>query len=285
MSSTHHVAQINGQPLHYWSYGSPSATKPAVIAIHGFTGSHQGFYKIVPYLEKEYHVIAPDLPGFGESAANMPKLAIEDHASSIVAFITSLALPEPPVLLGHSYGTLVVSKIHQLAPYLSDHKTILVSPIPSPVRLLDRRLVGKVLGQLHYEFGARTGAVGTWWLKRRLTSRVITRTLIMSKDPTLRKEIYNEHFNNLEYLNNPYHYLALYKELNRNGIVAYARSVDKETLIITGGKDQAAPLSEQRKAAQLFTDATLEIIPNAGHLAHYEHPRKIARAIMAFLEK
>jgi pimeloyl-ACP methyl ester carboxylesterase len=43
------------------------ASKPAVLLLHGFPGSAGYFREVVPELSEAAYVIAPDLPGFGES--------------------------------------------------------------------------------------------------------------------------------------------------------------------------------------------------------------------------
>lgn len=42
---------------------------PAVLLLHGFPTSSHMFRRLIPALADRYHVIAPDYPGFGESAA------------------------------------------------------------------------------------------------------------------------------------------------------------------------------------------------------------------------
>ena len=42
---------------------------PVVLLLHGFPTSSHMFRDLIPYLADRFHVIAPDLPGFGQSAA------------------------------------------------------------------------------------------------------------------------------------------------------------------------------------------------------------------------
>ena len=57
---------MRGATTAYWVYG-PEDAETTVIAVHGFRGEHHGLEPVLAYLP-EVRVVAPDLPGFGESA-------------------------------------------------------------------------------------------------------------------------------------------------------------------------------------------------------------------------
>lgn len=65
---THYnTATIDGVDLFYREAGPANA--PVVLLLHGFPTSSHMFRNLIPALADRYHVIAPDYPGFGESAA------------------------------------------------------------------------------------------------------------------------------------------------------------------------------------------------------------------------
>lgn len=41
---------------------------PTILLLHGYTGTKYNWIKLAPYLTKDYHVVIPDLPGYGESS-------------------------------------------------------------------------------------------------------------------------------------------------------------------------------------------------------------------------
>jgi pimeloyl-ACP methyl ester carboxylesterase len=61
------TALVNGFKIFYREAGDPQ--KPAVLLLHGFPTSSQMFRNLIPQLADDYHVVAPDLPGFGLSDA------------------------------------------------------------------------------------------------------------------------------------------------------------------------------------------------------------------------
>jgi pimeloyl-ACP methyl ester carboxylesterase/DNA-binding winged helix-turn-helix (wHTH) protein len=65
---THYrTATIDGLGLFYREAGP--ANGPVVLLLHGFPTSSHMFRNLIPTLSDRYHVIAPDYPGFGQSAA------------------------------------------------------------------------------------------------------------------------------------------------------------------------------------------------------------------------
>ena len=61
----HHAIEIDGVSLFYREAGSPDL--PTVLLLHGFGASSYMFRDLMPQLAGRYHVIAPDLPGFGQT--------------------------------------------------------------------------------------------------------------------------------------------------------------------------------------------------------------------------
>lgn len=62
---SYHTVRIQGVDVFYREAGSPQA--PAVLLLHGFGASSYMFRELMPKLAAHYHVIAPDLPGFGQT--------------------------------------------------------------------------------------------------------------------------------------------------------------------------------------------------------------------------
>lgn len=93
---------VDGRAWPYLEGGDPG--KPLLLFVHGFAGDKDNWSMIAPYLTRDYHVIAPDLPGFGENERN-PALAYDIAAQTarLKAFVDALGL-ERPHLCGNSMG-------------------------------------------------------------------------------------------------------------------------------------------------------------------------------------
>ena len=72
---------IDGVDIAYREAGDPA--NPAVLLLHGFPTSSHMFRKLIPELSADYHVLAPDYPGFGASEA--PAAADFDYSFAHLA--------------------------------------------------------------------------------------------------------------------------------------------------------------------------------------------------------
>jgi pimeloyl-ACP methyl ester carboxylesterase len=63
----YHTDKVDGVDIFYREAGPANA--PVVVLLHGFPTSSHMFRNLMPLLADSYHVIAPDYPGFGGSAA------------------------------------------------------------------------------------------------------------------------------------------------------------------------------------------------------------------------
>ena len=68
--------KIDGLNIAYREAGDPA--NPTVLLLHGFPTSSHMFRNLIPELAEEYHVIAPDYPGFG--ASDMPDAATYEYS-------------------------------------------------------------------------------------------------------------------------------------------------------------------------------------------------------------
>jgi pimeloyl-ACP methyl ester carboxylesterase len=67
MASTYRTAAVDNLKVFYREAGDAKA--PTVLLLHGFPTSSHMYRELIPALAERYHVVAPDLPGFGYSDA------------------------------------------------------------------------------------------------------------------------------------------------------------------------------------------------------------------------
>jgi pimeloyl-ACP methyl ester carboxylesterase len=65
--TTYQHATVNGLKVFYREAGS--RTSPTIVLLHGFPSSSHMFRDLIPQLAGNFHIIAPDYPGFGYSDA------------------------------------------------------------------------------------------------------------------------------------------------------------------------------------------------------------------------
>lgn len=66
MTVRFHTVAVDGTDIFYREAGDRS--RPTILLLHGFPTASHMFRDLIPQLAADYHVIAPDLPGFGQSA-------------------------------------------------------------------------------------------------------------------------------------------------------------------------------------------------------------------------
>src|SRR5215472_17063849 len=84
---------VGGNKIFYRQAGP--ATAPTILLLHGFPTSSPMFRNLIPALADRYHVVAPDLPGFGLSDAPDRKsfrYTFENLAKVIDSFTQSIGL-------------------------------------------------------------------------------------------------------------------------------------------------------------------------------------------------
>lgn len=64
---TYHYAQVDNVRVFYREAGDPKA--PTIVLLHGLPTSSFMYRELIPMLADRYHVIAPDMPGFGFTEA------------------------------------------------------------------------------------------------------------------------------------------------------------------------------------------------------------------------
>lgn len=89
----HRTAKANDLNIFYREAGPANA--PTVLLLHGYPTSSFMFRNLIPILSEQYHVIAPDLPGYGYSDApphDQFAYTFDNLANTMQAFIDGLGL-------------------------------------------------------------------------------------------------------------------------------------------------------------------------------------------------
>lgn len=74
--TNHRTVEIDGQTIFYREAGDPSL--PTLLLLHGFPTSSHMFRNLIPELAGQFHLVAPDYPGYGNSS--MPSVDEFDYS-------------------------------------------------------------------------------------------------------------------------------------------------------------------------------------------------------------
>lgn len=95
-TTTYHTVHLpvrDGIDLAYAQAGNPKS--PTLILLHGFPTSSNQYRRLIPRLSDKYHVLAPDLPGFGSTVVygdESSNLTFELLADALEGFVDALGV-------------------------------------------------------------------------------------------------------------------------------------------------------------------------------------------------
>ncbi len=95
-------ADVDGANLHYLIDGQG----PAIVLLHGYAETSLMWKPIIPQLAQRFTVLAPDLPGIGDSSIPVDGLDMASAAVRIHALVRSLGFEKAQVV-GHDIGLMV----------------------------------------------------------------------------------------------------------------------------------------------------------------------------------
>ena len=256
-------ASINGTTLGYMDRG----TGPAVMLVHGFPLDRRMWDAQVEALSTHYRVIAPDLRGFGRNDPG-DVFSIESLADDLDALARHLGV-RPFVLCGLSMGGYV-----SLA-YATRH--------------LDG-LRGLVLIDTRAEADTPEGREG----RRKMIDLVRTSGSSAVADAMFPKLVAPElPRNNPEVAARLRAILndcppgtieaALMAMRDRRDYTEELKSIAIPALVIVGEADAITRPASARAMVSRLPNATLEIIPGAGHMSPMERPMEVNAAMRRFL--
>jgi len=108
--------QVNGLNLFYREAGSTD--RPTILLLHGYPTSSHMFRNLIPILSEKYHVVAPDLPGFGYSDApyhDQFNYTFDNLANTMQSFIDQLEMKRFAVYV-FDYGAPVGYRLAMANP-------------------------------------------------------------------------------------------------------------------------------------------------------------------------
>jgi pimeloyl-ACP methyl ester carboxylesterase len=227
-----------------------------VVVLHGWGGRIESMAPALECLSHAFHVVALDLPGFGESEAPRGSWGTPDYAAYVHDVLAEMGISKA-FFVGHSFGAKVSLYLAATHPELVEKLVAVGSPgLRTPPSLTAR--IKRIASR-----GARAaGYLGP--LGRALRSSVYDR--IASQD-------YREA--------GPMRPI-LVKVVNED-LSGLLRRVAAPTLLVWGARDDAVPIAHARRMERLIPDAGLVLFEDAGHFAYLDEPQRFCHIVRHFL--
>lgn len=262
---------MTGHPLHAEREGHG----PAVVLLHGFTGSSRSWDDLRPELRSTFSVVAVDLPGHGRSPAPVDpaRYAMPAVIAELARTLDHLGIANAAVL-GYSMGGRTALRFAIAHP---DRCSALVlestsSGIPDPGRRAARRASDEALAILLDDQGIEA-FVNQW-----------------EHLPLWASQAYmpDERRDRLRALRLGQSAAGLANSLRGGGAGEETPVLDVlpglriPVLLIAGALDEPY-VAHAAAMAERLPDARVEIVPGAGHAVHVEQPIRYASLVRSFL--
>ena len=264
--------EIDGLRVHYWVQGQGDP----IVLIHGLGGWIYSWRGNIGALSQSHQVYALDLPGFGLS----DKLANWDHSMTHQAqfvndFMAHFEI-ERATVIGNSMGGGIALELAAQYPdrvarlVLIDSVAYLDIEVPPWAEWLSRSSAGLSLAHFfmpHFETVKRY-LQGIYADPERVTDEITWGYYFPLTMPGVLEAG-----------------LAMTRTLRFTVEREYLQRVDQPAWLIWGAQDRVVPLSQGERLAYDLQNATLIVLPDAGHVANEEQPDEVNRLILGFLEQ
>jgi pimeloyl-ACP methyl ester carboxylesterase len=259
---------VNGLRLHYLDWGNSS--KPPMVMVHGIGRVAHTFDHIAPSFTADYHVIAVDMRGHGDSGWDPgANYLVEDHAKDFEALVSQLGLRRV-TLWGNSTGGRVVQVYAGLHP--DNVRALIVEDVgperPKTIsdgfaRSVERDAKGwaseeELVAQLKRENQGipedQLRVYAKYGSKRDASGRIVWK-----RDPQLAKGFVETE------------------------LWQYVRRITSPTIYVLGGRSTIVPLETQEQLKKTIPGVRLVTMPGLGHYPSQEKPAEFTQIAKDFL--
>lgn len=250
--------RINDLNINYSDEGEGEV----ILLLHGWGTNITLFEGIRNTCSVKYRVIAPDLPGFGESDEPKEPWCVDDYADFVIEFCRQLGISSA-VLLGHSFGGRIIIKLlsRDNCPLKVERVILTGSAGIKPVQSEKAKKRAKA-----YQKG-----------------KAFLSTGIMKKLFPNALENYRRKHGSADYnAASPMMRQVLVKVVNED-LAPLLPKIKQEVLLIWGENDDATPLSDGKRMEKEMPNAGLVVLPNSGHYAFLQQQYAFHRVISSFL--
>jgi pimeloyl-ACP methyl ester carboxylesterase len=220
--------------------------RPPVVLVHGLVISSRYMEPLAEALGRHFTVLAPDLPGFGESTKPRHVLTLPELADCLYAWLRTKGI-EKAVLIGNSFGCQILAELALRHPEVVD-RLVLQGPTTDPAArhlpvqiwrdFVNGRREPRPMGPVSRIDYAKAG------LPRAFTTmRMLVRDRIEDKLP----------------------------------------HIQAPTLVVRGTRDPVVPQDWAEHAARLLPRGRLVLVDGGTHTLNYAYPDAFASSILPFL--
>jgi pimeloyl-ACP methyl ester carboxylesterase len=254
---------------------------PVVLLLHGLGCDHTTWAPVMDSLARTHTVIAPDLLGHGSSDKPRADYSVGGYANGMRDLLTVLGV-DTATVVGHSFGGGVAMQFAYQYPERTERLVLVGSgglgPDVTPaIRAITTPGFHQLMALLSAP-GLRHVATATMrLLARSRISQVrdlgeVADIYDSFKDPRTRAAIR--------------HVVRAVVDWRGQIVTVADRAYLTEAMpmcVVWGADDMVIPVSHASNASALAPSARIEIVPNAGHFPHRDHPERFVKIVRDFM--
>ena len=264
MTISENVIDVAGLPVHYWEGGAENGR--ALLLLHGGIGeAWSNWSKVMPVLVMDYHVVAPDLPGFGGTAA-LPDQTFDALIDWLRGLLDALGLREA-VIAGNVLGALLARLFASAEPtYVPAVILINGGSIPNVPKFAPKLINLPLVGGFALEFIGRVTHS-----RHRIDQMVVVKDVL--EDDLLRA-----------WRDSTPGFVALIRAM-----MTHTYAPDEippvPTLLLWGMNDPVLKVKDAEQLQAQLPGSRLELVENCGSLPQIEAPDVFLFQVGNFLER
>ena len=269
--------EIDGTKIFYVDArpDEPDRIAPTLLLVHGLFVSSASWEDVIPGLAARYRVVAPDLPGQGESDIWKNKtVSFSRYASFINTFCEKLGI-KSAVIVGHSMGggiAIVAASMYGQLFKKAVFMDSIAYPFKQPFKA--RAVAMRGIGEFIFK------KIYGWGMFRAYFRNDVTYN--KSKLNEKRLKMHFERFDPPE--RRDFAYSLVKMIANPTEVESRVAEVALPSLVVWGGKDILVPLACGHRLAKEIKGARIEIVPDCGHAPQEEQPGLTLEILQKFIQ-
>lgn len=255
---------------------------PPLLLIHGHQGRWAHWLENLPAFAQGHRVIAPDLPGFGDSEMPAGEVTISGYAGALAELLAQLGIDRCHVV-GHSMGGFVAAELAITRPDLVD-RLVLVAAAG-----LAKRYVGLPTTVLRHPTAANAARVllaerplpdpVRRAVARRPRARVAAVGFAMLRPDRLPADLVYEYVCGTGKAGAA----PAVKAIVDYDFADRVEEIERPTLVVWGRQDRMVPFSGAAEYERRIRDSRVEVFEKTGHCPPAERPARFNALVEEFL--
>lgn len=269
------TAEIDGVQLHYLTTGHG----PTVILLHGYAETSRMWRPIMPQLAERFTVIAPDLPGIGDSGIPVTGLDMKTSATRIHTLASSLGVEKASVV-GHDIGLMVAYAYATQFPAETEKLVVMDAFLPG---VAGWETIYNNPNTWHFRFN---GPYPEALVKGRERTYFEYFWNVFAADktrsiPEADRKAYTQAYSRPGRMRAGWAYFASWPQLAKDFAQLSQTKLTMPVLSIGGDKSLGNELAAQMKV--VADNLTVVVLKDTGHWILEERPKETTDALVKFL--